>query len=129
MDGIVAHNPDSKTSQLIKDKLNKVTSLAGELQDQYDEREKAIEKSLEASEKFWPGLEDLKHILKDVQENLDAEDPPAADLEVLKEQKSEHEVNNGWVNRSVHRTVYLSCLEIYDRLPSVLLVFCLLYFL
>lgn len=94
VEGIIAHNPDSKTSQLIKDKLNKVTTLAEELQDQYDEREKALDKSLEASEKFWPGLEELKHILKDVQDTLDGEELPAAELEPLNEQKSEHEVSS-----------------------------------
>lgn len=92
VEGIIAHNPDSKTSQLIKDKLNKVAKLAVDLQHQYDEREKALEKSLEASEKFWPGLEELKHILKDVQDTLDAEELPAAEIEALNEQKAEHEV-------------------------------------
>lgn len=68
--------------------------MAGELQDQYDEREEALKKSLEASEKFWPGLDELKHILKDVQDTLDSEELPAAELEPLKEQKSEHEVSH-----------------------------------
>lgn len=93
VEAIVALSPDSKTSQLLKDRLNKVTTLAGEIQDLYDEREKALENSLVASEKFWPGLDELKHILKDVQDSLDNEDLPAAELEVLTEQKTEHEVN------------------------------------
>lgn len=89
---LVNANPDSKTSLLMKDKMNKVSTLAADTQTLYDERLKALELALDAGEKFWTGLDEIKHILKDVQDHLDSEEPPAADLEVLEEQIHDHQV-------------------------------------
>ena len=89
---VVNANPDSKTSLLMKDKMNKVSSLAADTQTLYDDRLKALELSLDAGDKFWTGLDEIKHILKDVQDHLDSEEPPAADMDVLEEQIHDHQV-------------------------------------
>lgn len=91
---LVNVNPDSKTSLLMKDKMSKVSTLSGDTQTLYDDRLKALELALDAGEKFWTGLDEIKHILKDVQDHLDSEEPPAADLEVLEEQIHDHLVRN-----------------------------------
>ena len=91
---LVNVNPDSKTSLLMKDKMSKVSTLAVDTQTLYDERLKALELALDAGEKFWTGLDELKLILKDVQDHLDSEELPAADLEVLEEQIHDHQVRN-----------------------------------
>ena len=89
---VVNASPDSKTSLLMKDKMSKVTTVAGDTQSLYDERLKALELALDAGDKFWRGLDEIKHILKDVQEHLDSEEPPAAELDVLEEQMHDHQV-------------------------------------
>lgn len=91
---LVNANPDSKTSLLMKDKMNKVSTLATDTQTLYDDRLKALELALDAGEKFWTGLDEIKHNLKDVQDHFDSEEPPAADLEVLEEQIHDHQVRN-----------------------------------
>jgi len=85
-------NPDSKTSLLMKDKMSKVNTLAADTQSLYDERLKALELALDAGDKFWTGLDEIKHILKDVQDHLDSEEPPAVELDVLEEQMHDHQV-------------------------------------
>ena len=91
---LVNANPDPKTSLLMKDKMSKVSTLAADTQTLYDDRLKALEQALDAGDKFWTGLDEIKHILKDVQDHLDSEEPPAADLEVLEEQIHDHQVRN-----------------------------------
>lgn len=91
---LVNVNPDTKTSLLMKDKMSKVSTLAADTQTLYDERLKALELALDAGEKFWTGLDEIKNILKDVQDHLDSEELPAADLEVLEEQIHDHQVRN-----------------------------------
>ena len=76
----------------MKDKMSKVSTLASDTQTLYDERLKALEQAHDAGDKFWSGLDEIKHILKDVQDHLDSEEPPAADLEVLEEQIHDHQV-------------------------------------
>ena len=92
-------SPDSKTSLLMKDKMSKVTTVAADTQTLYDDRLEALELALDAGDKFWTGLDEIKHILKDVQEHLDSEESPAAELDVLEEQMHDHQV----------RTLALSC--------------------
>ena len=89
---IVNANPASKTSLLIKDKMSKISGLATDTQSLYDERRKALELVLDAGDTFWTGVNGIKHILKDVQEHLDSEEPPAAELEVLEDQMLDHQV-------------------------------------
>lgn len=89
---IVNANPASKTSLLIKDKRSKISGLATDTQSLYDERRKALELVLDAGDTFWTGVNGIKHILKDVQEHLDSEEPPAAELEVLEDQMLDHQV-------------------------------------
>lgn len=89
---VVNANPDSKTSLLMKDKMNKVSTLASDTQTMYDDRLKSLELTLDAGDKFWTGLDEIKHILKDVQDHQDSEEPPAAELEVLEEQIHDHQV-------------------------------------
>ena len=74
--------------------MNKVNMLTTELQLLYDDRLKALNLALDAGEKFWTGLDELKHVLKEVQEHLDNEEPPAVDQEVLEEQIHDHQVTN-----------------------------------
>ena len=85
-------NPASKTSLLIKDKMSRISGLAVDTQSLYDERRKSLELALDAGDKFWTGVNGIKHILKDVQEHLDSEEPPAAELDLLEEQMLDHQV-------------------------------------
>lgn len=89
---IVNANPASKTSLLIKDKMSRISGLAVDTQSLYDERRKSLELALDAGDKFWTGVNGIKHILKDVQEHLDSEEPPAAELDLLEEQMLDHRV-------------------------------------
>lgn len=73
-------------------KAEKLSALMAEVQDLYDQRMEAVEKAEQAADKFWRGLEELKRILKDVQDRLDTEEQPAAELEVMEEQKQDHQV-------------------------------------
>ena len=104
---VVNASPDSKTSLLMKDKMSKVTTVAGDTQSLYDDRLKALELALDAGDKFWRGLDEIKHILKDVQEHLDSEEPPAAELDVLEEQMHDHQVRT--LARSCDDFLTLKC--------------------
>lgn len=72
--------------------MSRISGLAVDTQSLYDERRKSLELALDAGDKFWTGVNGIKHILKDVQEHLDSEEPPAAELDLLEEQMLDHQV-------------------------------------
>ena len=117
---VVQSNPESKTSLLMKDKMSKVNTLAADTQNLYDERLKALEMALDAGDKFWTGLDEIKQILKEVQEHLDSEEPPAADLDVLEEQMQDHQVRIFFHKLAGIRDVYTP----YSKMAAILVFFC-----
>ena len=56
---VVNANPDSKTSLLMKDKMNKVSTLASDTQTMYDDRLKALE--LETKEQRNEGTKERRN--------------------------------------------------------------------
>ena len=94
VDQLVAACPESKSAALMNSKAEKLSALVNEVQDLYSQRLEALEKAEQAAEKFWVGSEELKRILKDVQDRLETEELPAAELEIMEEQKQEHMVKS-----------------------------------
>ncbi|EDO37706.1 predicted protein [Nematostella vectensis] len=75
----------------LKGKLDDMEQRWKSVVELYDERQKALDRSLNAAEVFWPVLLELKAALKDVQDRMELEDLPSADLEALAEQQADHD--------------------------------------
>lgn len=96
VDVAVKANPGSSTTELMVEKMARVKSLYVEVEAMSGDRHLALGSVLEACEKFWEGVEQLRVSLRDVQEHLDTHDPPAAELHQIEEQLHDHEVCFQW---------------------------------
>ena len=66
------------------DKLNK---LWGEVQKATNDRGKTLDNTLDIAEKFWKQLEEVMQTLKDLQDTLQSQEPPAVEPSAIKQQK------------------------------------------
>lgn len=89
----VKTNPGTATAELMNEKMARVKGLYVENEALCSDRQLALESVLEACDKFWDGVEQLRISLRNVQGHLDTHDPPAADLQHIEEQMHEHEVS------------------------------------
>lgn len=88
----VKANPGTNTAELMTEKMARVKGLYIEIEALCGERHLALENVLEACDKFWDGVEQLRISLGSVKRHLDTHDPPAAELHHIEEQIHEHEV-------------------------------------
>ncbi len=88
----VKANPGTSTAELMTEKMARVKGLYVEVEALCSDRHLALDSVLEACDKFWDGVEQLRISLKVVRGHLDAHDPPAAELHQIEEQIHEHEV-------------------------------------
>ena len=92
VDIAVKASPGTNTAELMTEKMARVKVLYIEIEALSRERHLALENVLEACDKFWDGVEQLKISLGGVKRHLDTHDPPAAELHHIEEQIHEHEV-------------------------------------
>ncbi len=76
----------------LREKQRKINHVTRFIKTATEDRSKALSNSLEASRKFWPGLEKLQETLLVVQKSFDAEEEPRCDPNAIKELQLEHEV-------------------------------------
>lgn len=93
VDIAVKANPGSATTELMTEKMTRVKTLYVEVEAMSSDRHLALESVLDACEKFWEGVEQLRLSLRDVQEHLDTYDPPAAEFNQIEEQVHDHDVS------------------------------------
>ena len=93
VDIAVKANPGSSTTELMTEKMTRVKSLYVEVEAMSGERHLALNSVLEACEKFWEVVEQVRVSLMDVQEHLDTHDPPAGELQQIEEQVHDHDVS------------------------------------
>jgi hypothetical protein len=89
----VTANPGTSTAELMTEKMTRVKGLYIEIEALSSDRHLALDSVLEACDKFWDGVEQLRISLKVVQGHLDTHDPPATELHHIEEQVHEHEVS------------------------------------
>lgn len=78
----------------VRQKLEELTKLYKDIQDQSRGRQRALEETLGVAEKFWDDLQVLNSTLKDLQDSLSTADQPALEPEAIREQQEELEVSN-----------------------------------
>lgn len=93
----VQSNPGTSTAELMTEKMGRVKSLYLENETLSSERQLALDNVLQACEKFWEGVEQLRIALKSVKGHLDTQDPPAAEVTHVEEQIQEHQVEK-WIS-------------------------------
>ena len=92
---ILKEDPDSLLSTAMKEKLRKLNNTMKFVKNAAKERRDSLEESLDACRKFWPGLEQLRDTLRDVQGRMDeVQDEPRAEPTAIEEHQREHEVRN-----------------------------------
>ena len=79
----------------MRQKLDELTRLFKDIQDNGRTRQRALDDTLGVAEKFWDDLGALNATLKDLQDNLNTAEKPALEPEAIREQQEELEVRYG----------------------------------
>merc|ERR1719412_1399667 len=88
---IVAKAPNKNDPAIkeIKKKLDKLDGLWNQIQKATKDRSKDLEEALALAEKFWDELQNVMSNLKEIQENLSNQEPPAVEPKAIEAQKAE----------------------------------------
>ena len=73
----------------IKKKLDSLNTLWDHLQSATNDRGKSLDEALAISEKFWTELQSVMKALKELQETLSSQEPPAIEPSAIMEQQKE----------------------------------------
>ena len=92
MDSICHEDETSPVSVSLREKQKKIMNLMAFLRSAAAGRRKSLQDSLEASKKFWPGVDSLQTILHGVKTNLDSESEPHVDPSAIQALQQKHEV-------------------------------------
>lgn len=76
----------------VKQKLDELITLYDSIKCTTEERSKALEETLDVSEKFWEDLNSLMNTLKDLQDSLSNQELPGLEPSIIREQQEELEV-------------------------------------
>ncbi|XP_031629787.1 dystonin isoform X12 [Contarinia nasturtii] len=82
-----AGNKSDPAVKDIKNKLDKLNKLWNDLQNATSKRGAALDDALTAAEKFWRQLQEVMETLKDLEETLTSQEPPAAQPAEIKKQQ------------------------------------------
>ncbi len=79
----------------LSNKVDELTALYNKIKSETQSRNQALEETLGVSEKFWDDMNGLMGTLKELQETLDGQDPPALRPSEIREQQETLEVGGG----------------------------------
>lgn len=71
----------------IKQKLERLNSLWNEVQKATSDRGKTLDGTLSVAERFWNQLQAVMQTLKDLQDTLNSQEPPAVEPSAIRQQK------------------------------------------
>ena len=91
IDEILKDDPKSPASSALKDRQRKLGNLWKFITGAAKGRRDSLEKSKDAAEKFWPGIEKLNDTLLDVQTKLDDQNEPGIEPEQIDELLKENQ--------------------------------------
>ena len=84
-----APNKNDPAIKEIQKKLDKLNGLWNQIQKATKDRSKDLEEALALAEKFWDELQNVMSNLKDIQDNLANQEPPAVEPKAIEAQKAE----------------------------------------
>ena len=84
-----APNKNDPAIKDIKKKLDKLNDLWKEIETGTKNRSKSLEDALALAEKFWDELQNVMSQLKEIQENLNSQEPPAIEPKAIEKQKDD----------------------------------------
>jgi dystonin len=84
-----APNKNDPAIKEIKKKLDKLNGLWNQIQKGTKDRSDSLEEALALAEKFWDELQQVMANLKQIQDNLNNQDPPAVEPKAIEAQKAE----------------------------------------
>merc|ERR1719367_1888020 len=84
-----APNKNDPAIKDIKKKLDKLNDLWKEIETGTKNRSKSLEHALALAEKFWDELQNVMDNLKQIQDNLNSQEPPGVEPKVIEAQKAE----------------------------------------
>lgn len=73
----------------IKKKLERLNGLWNEVQKATNDRGRSLEEALALAEKFWSELQAVMATLRDLQDNLNSQEPPAVEPKAIQQQQIE----------------------------------------
>ena len=84
-------DPESQIAKSMAGKKKKLQNTVAFVKEATDARRKALEDGLTACRKFWPGLEQLKKTLMDVQHKIESQDEPHFQPQAIEKLQKEHD--------------------------------------
>lgn len=81
------HFPDLYFFADIRQKLERLNSLWNEVQKATSVRGKTLDGTLSVAERFWNELQAIMQTLKDLQDTLSSQEPPAVEPSAIRQQK------------------------------------------
>merc|ERR1712223_1650354 len=84
-----APNKNDPAIKETKKKLDKLDGLWNQIQKGTGDRSKDLEQALALAEKFWDELQNVMNNLKQIQDNLNNQEPPGVEPKVIEAQKAE----------------------------------------
>merc|ERR1719495_1025908 len=84
-----APNKNDPAIRDIQKKLDKLNGLWNQIKKGTKDRSHALEEALALAEKFWDELQQVMNNLKEIQENLNNQEPPGVEPKVIEAQKAE----------------------------------------
>ena len=84
-----APNKNDPAIKDIKKKLDKLNGLWNQIQKGTKDRSDSLEDALALAEKFWDELQQVMAALKDIQDQLNAQEPPGVEPKMIEQQKAE----------------------------------------
>ncbi len=89
-DDIIRKAPDKNDPAIrdIRKKLDRLNSLWDQIQKATKDRSDSLEEALALAEKFWDELQQVMATLREIQEQLNSQDPPAVEPKAIEAQKA-----------------------------------------
>lgn len=71
----------------IKGKLEKLNELWNTMLSATDQRGRSLDETLDVSRKFWDDINNIMSTLKELQESLNAQEPPGVEVDAIQQQQ------------------------------------------
>ena len=90
---LAKQDKDCPVTMSLVGKMKKLNSLVAFVRKANDERKTSLQEGLDACKQFWPGLEQLRDTLADVQGKIEVQGEPHYEPRAIEELQKQHEVS------------------------------------
>jgi hypothetical protein len=105
----------------IKHKLDRLNSLWNEVQKATNDRGKSLEDALAVAERFWDELHSVMATLRDLQDSLSSQEPPAVEPAVIQKQQVALQEIRHEIDQVIQQLYHLLlCFNVHLQLDNII---------